>query len=188
MTAVFSPTTFLVSPPQAAKAANSRLGDRVLVRDSTEFQHREFTNVHWSNHSARVPRARGTRRLGLEYEQRVTDVLAAIYGERFMRSPAIGYRHNGIRCLAILDGLLYLDGGPVIIEVKLAHTERVWEQLMERYLPLVERLHPHTCPRSVEVCRSYDPAVPVAHTLITSLHDSRRHLAPRELEVLRWRI
>jgi len=132
-----------------------------------------------------TPRRRGQKKVGLDYERRVQDVLGAIYGERFLRSPVIRYRQNGAARRAIPDGLLYLDDSVIITEVKLSHTEDVWEQLIERYLPLVEILCPHHRVRAVEICRSYDPArSAIPHTLITSLH----HKPHNGLEVLRWRI
>src|SRR4249919_2744922 len=85
-------------------------------------------------------RPRGVKRLGLMYERRVIDVLSAIYGSRFVPSPSILYTRHGRMHRAIPDGLLYLNGVAIITEVKLAHTEAVWEQLMERYRPLVRLL------------------------------------------------
>jgi len=119
------------------------------------------------------------------YERRVLDVLSAIYGEHFRPSPAIEYVRRGKRRLAIPDGLLYFDDHLVVVEVKLAHTELVWDQLIERYRPLVRLLHPHLKVRTVEICRSYDPAVNVPHSLITSLHSGA---ARPGLEVMQWRI
>jgi len=177
---VFSPSTFMVT--DGRRAAGS------LARPPPDRG--DISDVRW-DHSRAVPvvrRAKGVKKLGLDYEQRVADVLSAIYTKRFVRSPRILYRRYGYLACAIPDGILYLDGVPVIIEVKLAHTETVWEQLIERYLPLVERLHPRTPVRAVEIARSYDPAVPVAHTFITSLHETTRRAAARELEVMRWRI
>lgn len=169
---IFDAATFLPSPRPLGPS---------LVTVAPEKYH----DVHWDHRPlARKPiRARGAKLAGLRYEQRVADVLAAIYGGHFLRSPRILYRLGGRLACAIPDGILYLSGTPVIIEVKLAHTELVWEQLMERYLPLVSRLHAGKYPRAVEVCRSYDPAINVPHSLITSLHK------PSDgLEVLQWRI
>jgi hypothetical protein len=142
-------------------------------------------DVHWTDQPPRqTSRARGAKRVGLLYERRVLDVLSAIYGERFRESPVIAYRTRGRRHLAIPDGILYLNDAVLILEVKLGHTELVWPQLMDKYRPLVSVLHPDLRVRTVEVCRSYDPAVPIPHSLITSLHTG----CVPGLEVLRWRI
>ena len=176
MTAVFSPSTFLVSPRPVPKAAISRGGARLCE---------DLSDVRF-DHSYRPPspRARGVKRLGLEYEQRVADVLSAIYADAWHRSPVIRYSRGGHAALAIPDGLLYLPGCVIVLEVKLAHTELVWSQLMDRYRPLVAQLYPGRNVRTVEVCRSFDPAVPIPCTTITSLHNPSNC----GLEVLRWRI
>lgn len=176
MTAVFDTSTFLVAPRRAPAphpdfkvyASGVRIVPPVL-------------------RAARRARQRvRARELGLAYEQRVADVLSAIYGDRFVRSPTIAYVRRAKLHYAVPDGILYLDGEAVVTEVKLAHTELVWPQLVTKYRALVRLLHPTLRVRTVEICRSYDPAVPVAHSRITSLHSGA--LAPAGLEVLLWRI
>jgi hypothetical protein len=49
----------------------------------------------------------------------------------------------------------------------------------------VRLLHPHLKVRTVEICRSYDPAINIPHSLITSLHSAP---AKVPLEVMQWRI
>ena len=131
-------------------------------------------DVRWCDGRVFSPkRVRGTKRLGLQFERRVVDVLSAIYGDAFTPSQGIRYKVRNEPALAILDGVLRLGDQLVIIEVKLAHTVRVWEQLMLRYATLVRALEPQRQVRTVEVCRSYDPAVslPGPHELI--------HVLPR---------
>ena len=163
----------------APRTRPARLRDAGLAR---------VTDVAWADVRQPPTRARGVKRLGLLYEQRVADVLSAIYGTAFVRSPGIRYRVRGEAAAAIPDGVLRIGEQIYIIEVKLRHTEVVWEQLMGRYLPLVRALEPQRHPRAVEICRSYDPAVmlPGPHTLVTSLHASRSERS--ELEVLQWKI
>ena len=171
---MFDPSTFLAPLPEA----------RPLRASSARFAPRD---VRWVDTAPRASRhVKGARREGLRYERRVTDVLSAIYGAAFRGSPVIGYWSRGKYHHAIPDGILALPSWTIIVEVKLAHTEAVWEQLMERYLPLIKCLT-YAPLRTVEVCRSYDPAVPLGgpHTVIESLHRP----PPRPgLEVLRWRI
>jgi hypothetical protein len=148
------------------------------------------TNVRFSREGVppQTLRARGVKKMGLAYERRVLDVFVAIYGSRFVVSPMIYYTSlEGQQHRAIPDGLLYPHGNLSevwIIEVKLAHTEMVWDQLIERYLPLIQILHPGARVRTIEVCRSYDPAVPVPHNLIASLHEQ----SAGGLEVMKWKI
>jgi hypothetical protein len=170
--AVWSPDTFLVRPRAAAPPA----GDVRVYATNVRFVPRLL---------AAARRPRGAKKVGLMYERRVLDVLSAIYGEHFKVSPAIEYVRRGKRRLAIPDGLLYFEDHLVVVEVKLAHTELVWDQLIERYRPLVRLLHPHLRVRTVEICRSYDPAINIPHSLITSLHSGP---AKAPLEVMQWRI
>jgi len=178
---VFDPQVFTVRPALGAGRASSG-------RD------RSFSNVRWTAPIVRGPkRPRGAKRAGLLFERKVIDVLAAIYGTSFTPAPTIQYSFRGKPKAAILDGLLRLEHEVLIIEVKLAHTERVWEQLMLRYLPLVRALEKGRQIRTIEICRSYDPAVvlPGPHTLIESLHRRpllERGAAAKGLEVLQWRI
>lgn len=173
---VFQADTFLVKPP--------------VRRGATGASPLYATDVRFSRDLAPPQAARrGVKRLGLAYERRVLDVFSSIYGGAFLASPVIYYHRLGERKRAIPDGLLYLDDMVVIVEVKLAHTEMVWDQLIERYRPLVKILHPTLIVRTVEVCRSYDPAIDIPHTLITSLHRpvEKRERSSR-LEVMQWRI
>jgi hypothetical protein len=144
--------------------------------------------VRWSDGIVHPPsRPRGAKRAGLAYEQKVADVLAAIYSTAFTRSPVIRYRSGSRGFAAIPDGILRLGDEIFIIEVKLAHTERIWEQLIERYAPLVRILEPQRLVRTIEVCRSFDPAVvvPGPFMRINSLH---RRPQTDGLEVLQWKL
>jgi hypothetical protein len=147
-----------------------------------------IANVRWGTPLVRpLTRPRGAKKAGILYERKVQDVLMAIYGTLYEPSPVINYTLRGVRKAAIPDGILRLGDVAWIVEVKLAHTVRVWEQLMDRYVPLVRALEPQRRIRAVEVCRTYDPHVvmPGPHALIHSLHKS----APLgALEVLQWRI
>jgi len=124
--------------------------------------------------------------MGLWYEQKVHDVLSAIYDERYWQSPAILFRDlYGLR-RAIPDGLLAIDDYLVIVEVKYTHCELAWWQLKRLYSPLLVTLYPGRHIRHVEICRSYDPSVvfPGSHGLVTSLHA----LPEVGVGVIQWRI
>jgi hypothetical protein len=172
---LFDPRTFLAPGPNAG-----------LARGATgSIKRFNFRNARYTNDVPMCnPRVRGAKKVGLSYERRVLDVLSAIYGYSFRPSPVIRYEIGAKRRAAIPDGILRFGDTVVVIEVKLAHTERVWEQLMERYAPLVRTLERGATVRTVEVCRYYDPAVICGpHTLIHSLHRPGTGL-----EVLQWRI
>lgn len=178
---LFDPATFpggvARSKPPAKQAALQLLSVPTM-----------YSDVRWyDGPPPPLPAVRGAKLDGLRYERRVCDVLAAIYEGAFRRSPVIHYSRLGAPRRAVLDGLLRLDGptGPelLIIEVKLAHTVEVWDQLMIRYLSLVKLLEPRSRIRTIEVCRSYDPSVDIPHSVIDSLHRPGTGL-----EVLRWKI
>ena len=144
-----------------------------------------FRNPRWTDESPRsIVHCRGAKKVGLHYERRVLDVLSAIYGDKFLPSPVIRYDVGRQSKAAIPDGVLRIGGWVVVIEIKLSHTERVWGQLMERYAPLVRALEPGATVRTVEICRYYNPDLPIPHTLTQSLHRP----AAGGLEVLQWKL
>lgn len=126
------------------------------------------------------------QRAGLAFEQKVHDVLSAIYGEHYRPHPAVLYHdRRGLR-RAIPDGLLSLPGTTVVIEVKLTHTDRAWWQLARLYIPLLR----HLAGRDVrlvgaEICFNFDPDTkwPEPFQVISSLHSLTSGLG-----VLQWRL
>lgn len=129
-----------------------------------------------------------SQRLGLAYEQRVQDVLAAIYAERFFCNVPILYEDRAGLHRCIPDGVLRLDETTIlIVEIKLTHTERAWWQLERLYTPVIRAMvGPSARILRCEICRSYDPAVvfPSPAGLVNSLH----RLSDDRVGVLQWRI
>lgn len=135
-----------------------------------------------------VPHNRGrtyAQKLGLRYEQKVQDVLSAIYAQNFRPAASILFEdRTGLR-RAIPDGLLDLGDCIVIVEIKYSHCELAWWQLKKLYLPLVLRLIAkpiHLC----EIVHTYDPDVswPEPHGLCASLH----RLPVGEVGVIQWKL
>lgn len=135
-----------------------------------------------------VPHNRGrtyAQKLGLRYEQKVHDVLSAIYQSRYRASQSILFEdRTGLR-RAIPDGLLELPDRLVIVEIKYSHCELAWWQLNRLYAPLVLRL----IPRPIYVCEivhSFDPDVkwPGPQVLVDSLHK----LPMNGTGVLQWKL
>jgi hypothetical protein len=135
-----------------------------------------------------VPHNKGrtyAQKLGLRYEQKVHDVLSAIYGDHFRASPSILYEdRTGLR-RAIPDGLLDFQDRVVIVEVKYSHCELAWWQLNKLYGELLL----HLTTKSIQVCEivhTFDPDVkwPTRPTLVTSLHKIPRY----STGVLQWKI
>lgn len=146
-----------------------------------------ITNVRFGGRT-HVPSGKTrAQRLGIAYETRVLDCLAAIYGTDFRPAPSILYEdRSGLR-RAIPDGILRIASGLIVVEVKLSHVETAWWQLTRLYAPLLAALvRPGTEIRCVEICRSYDPVVqfPRPHEVVKSLHDTPSDA----VGVLQWRI
>ena len=145
------------------------------------------TNVRFGG----TPRApcghTAAQKLGLAYEQRVIDVLEAIYGDNFRAAPSILYEDRSGTRMAIPDGILRIDSSLVVIECKLSHCEKAWWQLTRLYAPLLLRLAvPGTRISTVEVCRTFDPAItfPGPAVLIESLHRIPHHMTG----ILPWKL
>lgn len=126
-----------------------------------------------------VPHNRGrtyAQKLGLRYEQKVHDVLSAIYGARYQPAKSILFEdRSGLR-RAIPDGLLLLDTGKgstkiVIVEIKYSHCEMAWWQLNRLYLPLLQQLT-HTQIHLCEIVHTFDPDIawPGPSMVTDSLH------------------
>lgn len=149
--------------------------------------HGALSNVRFGGE---VPLNRGksySQKAGIAYEERVHDVLSAIYGSAYRVTPSILFQESRRLRRAIPDGLLHLGTTLVLIEVKLSHTEKAWWQLRRLYGPLCAALAvPGTTIQYAEICRSYDPEVafPEPHDVVTSLHK----LPLNRVGVLQWRI
>ena len=182
-----------VSTPSAERVR----GERMLC--GVEGRHyvcspRSFKGIKGTPSNVRfggTPRAtRGhtaAQRLGLAYEQRVVDVLSAIYGDNFRSAPSILYEDRTGTRMAIPDGILRIGATLVVIEVKLTHCEKAWWQLNSLYVPLLSRLTiPGTPIVAVEVCRSYDPQItfPAPSAVISSLHK----IPPAVTGILPWKL
>ncbi len=176
-----------ITPPGGTPLPEAGRGSRAL-RPPRGFHPPSggFRDVRLAGHS---PVGRGrtvAQKMGLRYEQRVHDVLSAIYDERYRQSPSILFHDLYGHRRAIPDGLLAIDDHLVIVEVKYTHCELAWWQLKRLYSPLLVTLYPGRRIRHVEICRSYDPSVvfPGDHRLVTSLHS----LPETEVGVIQWKL
>lgn len=172
-------------PARGAQASPAERVSRVAPPRGFKFIRGPASSVRFGGE---VPHNRGrtyAQKLGLRYEQKVHDVLSAIYQTRFRVSPSILYEdRTGLR-RAIPDGILDLDSFVVIVEVKYSHCELAWWQLNKLYAPLVMHLTRkpiYLC----EIVHSFDPDVkwPTAPMLVTSLHKLPRHTPG----VIQWKL
>lgn len=188
-----------LSSPHGTVVSSSSLTRRLpeagkMVRRAPVRPPRGFKLIKGSVSNVRfggeVPHNRGytaAQREGLRYEQRVHDVLSALYQANYRASPAILFEdRTGLR-RAIPDGLLRIENYLVVVEIKLSHTERAWWQLNRLYAPLLAQLvNPGTAIHTVEICRSYDPEIrfPGPFSVAKSLHK----LQPNVTGIIQWKI
>lgn len=115
----------------------------------------------------------GAKAAGQRYERRVHAALLERYPQNYVPGPWISYREDDISRVNFCqpDGL-YIDirkGLIVIIEVKLKHGRRAWEQLNDLYLPCIQHIFHDFEVRLIEVVKWFDPAIRVpAKTLLCS--------------------
>lgn len=142
-------------------------------------------------------RARGAKRQGLLYEGRVQPRITELCKQspkavEYLPSPWFKYRiaaHPFRENFAQPDGLIINmnEGLVYVVEIKLRHTVDAYFQLLDRYIPLMQKFFPKDfrfC--AVEVCRWFDPmmAFPTKITLREVLLEAR----PNEFCVHRMRI
>jgi len=141
----------------------------------------------------RKNRARGAKRAGLKYEEQAQAKLSAAFAEaglQYIQSPWFKYSRRStprMENFAQPDGLCPDPKRGVIflIEIKLKHTAESYFQLLDKYVPLLEkyfnaeerlwRIAP------VEVCRWYDPAV--AYPTSVKFRDNILDCDPKDVSV-----
>lgn len=125
------------------------------------------------------------QRLGVHYEQK-WHAFAKEFIRNYVESPCLMFEDGGGTRVVIPDGYAYCDTVVWIFEVKHQHTSDAWWQLEKLYKPVVE--HFVKCPAiCVEVCKTYDPAMPfpISPTLVDL--DTLSGLRPGEFGVLKWK-
>jgi hypothetical protein len=105
----------------------------------------------------------GARAQGHRYEKHVHATLLERYPDRYIEGPWIGYSGDGRAGINFCqpDGL-YIDierGLVVIVEAKLKHGRKAWEQLNTLYYPCVQHIFQDFEVRLVEVVKWFDPAL-----------------------------
>lgn len=101
----------------------------------------------------------GSKRAGKRFEEFQLAKLEKEFGNLFEPEPWFEFEDNERTYHCAPDGILWLDSSPVIIEIKLSHTYRAWEQLKKLYLPVVKSFYPDSFFRLSEICKTFDPSV-----------------------------
>jgi hypothetical protein len=143
----------------------------------------------------RTKHARGRKGLGLRYERKVHAFLGESFGGLYLPSLWFAYRcreNPGVVNYAQPDALLldFDKGLCTIIEVKYNHTAEAYFQLLDKYVPLLDKFF-HAKERglwrfaTVEVCYWYDRAV--AFPVEVKLAKDITKVKPGEFGVHIWR-
>lgn len=135
----------------------------------------------------------GAKGEGLRYEEKAQKILSQSFadaGLQYLQSPWFRYwrasapsREN----FAQPDGFCpdYRRGVIYLIEIKLKHTADSYFQLLDKYVPLLEKFFNDKEKlwkiAPVEVCRWYDPQV--AYPCKTTFQDNILDCDPREVSV-----
>lgn len=157
--------------PASAQSTPSDRASRAAPPRGFRFIRGVPSEVRFGGHAPHNPGRTFAQKLGLRYEQKVHDVLSAIYGPLYHPSRSILFvDRTGLR-RAIPDGFLDLPDRIILVEVKYSHCEIAWWQLNRLYGPLLSRLTSkpiHAC----EIVHTFDPDVkwPTPATVVTSLH------------------
>lgn len=129
------------------------------------------------------------QKAGLRYEDKIQAELFT-HNTEYMISPTFHFvDDSGFRTI-IPDGLFSFPDRVVIIEIKSQHMPEAWWQLEKLYRPVVMARRP-LCPiLCLEICRSYDPAMPfpAEFQLFSSLAEALTSPPLTTLGVLPWRL
>lgn len=142
------------------------------------------TSVEWVEFANNIPqfqrkRVGGRKRQGMIYEARAHEHFAETLGPGYVKNPWLIYKTSESSSLrwAQPDALLIdpRKGIVTILEMKYQHTSQAYFQLVDKYLPLIERLFGWETWEfaTVEVVKWYDCAVkfPCAVTLRERIED-----------------
>lgn len=122
---------------------------------------------------------------GLRYEDRVQQLLCGWHRE-YRPQAAFGFRDDSGRRVIIPDGFLWGKAKIYVFEIKLRHMPEAYWQLLHLYRPVLAVRHPQHKVVCVEVCGSYDPAMPFpCHHDLISYHELETYNG--ELGVLVWK-
>lgn len=127
-----------------------------------------------------------SQRAGMRYERKVHEHFAGLWGEAYERSPVFSFFDANGKRFCIPDGILRIPSGVIVFEIKFQHMPEAWWQLEQLYKPVVNAVE-----RSVylvEVCRSYDPAVPFPCPILLIEDIAEWAVKPTpDFGVYRWR-
>lgn len=96
---------------------------------------------------------------GLRYERKVQEFLSKKFPD-YIPGPYIHFTDDSMCRTVQPDGILVFDDVVFIFEIKFQHVPEAWWQLEKLYKPLLKLIYPTREVSCVEICRSFDPAMP----------------------------
>lgn len=123
-----------------------------------EFAPHEPSQVNSAARRSSGSPPRAALRTGVRYEQKVHLFVADEWKSLGSYRPGswIRFVDDSGRRFCQPDGLLIRDHEVVLVEVKIAHTQRAWWQLRKLYAPVVKKLFPHRDVIVLEICKTCD--------------------------------
>lgn len=123
---------------------------------------RDPRNVRETERPGWVREATGGRRgLGVRFEKRVQRALRERFGEsRVACNTWFEFEDGDEVRHCSPDAIVFLEDGPVVIEVKTVHCKKAWYQINQLYVPVLEVMYPGLRFRGVEICSEFRPDVP----------------------------
>jgi hypothetical protein len=128
------------------------------------------------------------REAGLRYEAKAQEYLAATLGSSYVPAQILSFRDDTPeRRLIIPDGIYGVPTHFILFEIKSQHVPDAWWQLRQLYQPVLRCLS-HLEVFCVEVCGSFDPAMPFPEP-IEWIEDLAEYVKrpSRKFGVFQWR-
>jgi hypothetical protein len=128
------------------------------------------------------------QRAGMRYERKVHEYLGRVL-DNYRPSQAFRFfdAGRGVR-FCVPDGVVLNPSRTFIFEFKFQHMPEAWWQLRQLYEPVLRSFNRDAETYVVEVCRSFDPAVPFPEP-VRLVDDLMEYINRpfKEFAVLRWK-
>lgn len=127
------------------------------------------------------------KRAGLLYEKHVQKWISA-HNPVYWPQPVFHFRDDSGPRTCVPDGLLLGSGRIAIVEIKSQHMPEAWWQLRRLYEPVVREYADGRSVILLEICKSYDPAMPFPErpTLVDDMQKFLLAAKDGEMGILRW--
>lgn len=136
-------------------------------------------------------RGSAAKKAGLRYERKVISLLNECFEGLLPHQWFKWTDETGVPRWCQTDAVLPCADGVIIFEVKIRGTGDAWWQLHQKYRPVVEQAIGKPARALVQICRSFDPAVPYpceVHHLEDISQEAILACPPGKLICYSWRL